>query len=450
MLAAQAAGAAHARLAFEQAADWYRRALEAEELLEPINARRRCELLIRLAAARGDAGEGGAARAEVVQAAELARTAGDPVLLGRAAALYGGGIGAWLDPTDTTGVALADEALAALPDDEPLLRAQVLLARLAWTKFSPDADERVATAREVERLAVEADDLHTRIFAVTEVAEARRDSHDPATFDAVAAELEALAQGLEVGWTRPYLTYVRTWAALRRGDLTEFARQTKAQADRFALQNSLPSGWFAYAASASLRAMRGDFSHAWRDVEACANLGYIVGATGELVASLQRIWLLELTGQTGGLIEAAEAAVAAMPLWFSVFYPGDAWTAMLRNDNATAEALAEAYVARVDQLPANMALTSIAFSSRIAPVLSPSSAERLYQMLMPARGAWTGSPEAVFGSASAALARYAARAGRRDDAVALWREALDSHERAGEVALREGFEREYLDLSHSA
>src|SRR4051794_27590335 len=112
-LAVDAGRAAMKRLAFEQSAGWYRRALEAEEIVEPPDPARRAALTIRLVRARNESGEELDARADAVRAAGLARRAGDSALLARAAILYGGHLGVWLDFEDTTGLELVEEALAS-------------------------------------------------------------------------------------------------------------------------------------------------------------------------------------------------------------------------------------------------------------------------------------------------------------------------------------------------
>ena len=112
-----------AMLAYEEAAAQFERALDAtaEAGSGP------------LLVARGDAllraGEPAQARACFELAASLARRAGDPVLLGRAA-LGHAGLGVAIIDLDAPAIALLEEALAALGDREPVLRSE-LLARLA-------------------------------------------------------------------------------------------------------------------------------------------------------------------------------------------------------------------------------------------------------------------------------------------------------------------------------
>src|SRR5690606_12271962 len=106
--------------------------------------------------ARGDAllraGEPAAARACFRDAAALARTAGDAVLLARAA-LGHAGLGIAIIDVDDAAVALLEEALAALGGDEPELRSE-LLARLAVELYyAPSRDRSEALSAEAVAVA---------------------------------------------------------------------------------------------------------------------------------------------------------------------------------------------------------------------------------------------------------------------------------------------------------
>lgn len=89
--ATQAARAATGALAYEEAVAQYERALQALALMPRPAAARRGELLLELGDARWRAGNVPGARAVFLEAAELARSDGDHVLLGRAALGWGGG-----------------------------------------------------------------------------------------------------------------------------------------------------------------------------------------------------------------------------------------------------------------------------------------------------------------------------------------------------------------------
>ena len=143
----RAGEAALAMLAYEEAAELFARALEATAERGP------------LLLARGDAllraGEPAAARACFLEAAALARSAGDADLLGRAA-LGHAGLGVSIIDLDAPAIALLEEALTAV--EEPVLRSE-LLARLAVELYyAPSRDRSEALSAEAVAVARESGD----------------------------------------------------------------------------------------------------------------------------------------------------------------------------------------------------------------------------------------------------------------------------------------------------
>ena len=124
-----AARRADRMLAWEEAAQHYRAALRARELAGAIDDAVRAELLLALGASEDRAGLEEEARETFQAAIRTARQLGDAILLTRAAL---GVAGPWsaLSRSDPGRVALLDEALEALPEDDSPLRAR-LLARMS-------------------------------------------------------------------------------------------------------------------------------------------------------------------------------------------------------------------------------------------------------------------------------------------------------------------------------
>jgi DNA-binding SARP family transcriptional activator/tetratricopeptide (TPR) repeat protein len=139
-------------LAWEEAAEHYRAALRARELAGAVEDRVRGELLLALGASEDRAGSEEAARQTFLAAAGTARGLGDAPLLGRAAL---GFAGQWsiLGRVDDARLALLEEALAALGDEDSPLRAR-LLARLALELYySGEPERRLELSAEAVALA---------------------------------------------------------------------------------------------------------------------------------------------------------------------------------------------------------------------------------------------------------------------------------------------------------
>jgi tetratricopeptide (TPR) repeat protein len=129
--ATEAADGAIARLAYEEAADLYERALALTEPRSGDERAHRGDLLIELANARLAAGDRGAARQAAFEAAQFGREVGRPDLLADAVI----GMAEHRRPTeagmgDEALVALCEETLDALPTGDSVPRAKVT-ARLA-------------------------------------------------------------------------------------------------------------------------------------------------------------------------------------------------------------------------------------------------------------------------------------------------------------------------------
>ena len=151
--AQRAAEDATGRAGYELAVHWYERALEIEEMLDPPDHGRRAAMLVSLGRARNDAGAVLIARSDFVAAAALARQAGRPDLLARAAVHYGGRWPGIVDPADTVGLALLVEADTALPATDSPLRVAVLDAQVSWASRSLDRAAMLRPAQQALAMA---------------------------------------------------------------------------------------------------------------------------------------------------------------------------------------------------------------------------------------------------------------------------------------------------------
>ena len=185
---ARAARRALGALAYEEATGHFDHALRALELSDSPDQTTRCDLLLGLGEAHSKASEFKQSRAAFQAAAELARTAGLPDHLARAAL---GASRGWIEQgtADPAIIALLEEALAALPDADSALRAR-LLGRLAMELHFSDEPERCqALARQGAELARRLGDPSTLAFALNAHHWAQRGQDEVGELLAVADEI---------------------------------------------------------------------------------------------------------------------------------------------------------------------------------------------------------------------------------------------------------------------
>ena len=187
----RAAERAGAMLAYEQAAEHYGRALDALKRRESAEDAERCELTLALADAQARAGRGVAARDSFLAAAGIARVAGlsdelVQAVLGFAAVAAGR---VEFGKVDNGLVALLEEALDALGEQDSLLRARVM-SRLAQALYwSESTERRVSLADRAVDMARRLDDTATLAYTVN----ARR----TALWDTESIE-DRFAAGMEI------------------------------------------------------------------------------------------------------------------------------------------------------------------------------------------------------------------------------------------------------------
>jgi DNA-binding winged helix-turn-helix (wHTH) protein/tetratricopeptide (TPR) repeat protein len=154
--AARAGRAAVRLFGYEDAADWFTRALQALDLRAPDDPERRCDLLLELGSAYDQAGERQRMREVFSEAVERARTLGRPDLLALAAI---GFAGRTERGTPDTGMrALLEEARDALGDRDPALRARLLYYLVGTPPYADRIETRLALGCEAAELARRAGD----------------------------------------------------------------------------------------------------------------------------------------------------------------------------------------------------------------------------------------------------------------------------------------------------
>jgi DNA-binding CsgD family transcriptional regulator len=222
--AVRAAERAKRLLAHEEAARYYRLAIEGLALLSPPDPARECDLLLAIGEAEEWAGEREAAKATFARAAEVARSLCSAERLAQAALGYAGRL-ATTHLIDAGTIDLIHEALAAVGPEDAAPRVR-LLARLADELLSSqDRDRSEVLSREAEAIARRLGDLPTLAVVLNtrhgvlwrpDMVEQRL---------AVATELLALA---ETGGDRELAMLGRHWRIV---DLAELGRLAEAEAE---------------------------------------------------------------------------------------------------------------------------------------------------------------------------------------------------------------------------
>jgi class 3 adenylate cyclase len=195
--AREAGDDAAGQLAFESAADHYRRAIAVLDQFGG-DALVRCELLLVAGDARNRAGQSQIGKDDFVAAADAARELGRTDLLVRAALGYGGELPASLEP-DHRARQLLVEALDALGESDELTRACALGRLAQWIYFVTPPQVRLAYCEEAVRLARAHDDLHVLATVLTSRCRAMEGPEDLESQLRVADEIIALGNELADG-----------------------------------------------------------------------------------------------------------------------------------------------------------------------------------------------------------------------------------------------------------
>jgi tRNA A-37 threonylcarbamoyl transferase component Bud32/tetratricopeptide (TPR) repeat protein len=151
--AVRAAERALRLLAYEEVVEHYERAYQASGLTEPIDERRRCDLLLKLGESQMMAGYSAAARETFRQAASSARVRKDWEQLPRAALGLGGAaaMGTSYGRVDQLQIDLLNEALSHLDADDSPLRIR-LLAQLSLALYH-EGEPRLRISQEAVTMA---------------------------------------------------------------------------------------------------------------------------------------------------------------------------------------------------------------------------------------------------------------------------------------------------------
>jgi tetratricopeptide (TPR) repeat protein len=248
----------------------------------------------------------------------------------------------------------------------------------------------------------------------------RKDAADEAIAAAVAAgdRYHELAASYHLGN-----------ALLTQGDLEGAARAFEVTSE---FDGSL-AGWASADYRASVALADGRFAEADELSDAAHELGRALGDTNDSVHTFQRWWSAQ---QRGDFVAAREWRRANVVTAIGGAFPGEPVLSVGEGDLDRARQELAEWGRRAGQVPGVVRYILIHFASLIAWGLGalehlddfPEYSERFAGELL-------GSDASILGAADAARGRFAAVAGRLDDAIALLEAGHALHERIGLRAL---------------
>jgi DNA-binding SARP family transcriptional activator len=431
--AQRAARGASAQLAYEEAARLYEVALHALEQ-SGADGEQRCELLLAGGDAQTKAGESIAARATFRDAADSARALGSAKLLAQAALGYGsagqmaGGV------VDETVVRLIEEALAAVGDSDPALRAR-LLARLAMElSFSDQRERRAELSSEAVDIARDVGDSralglalvarHWSLWGPQNVQERLAASNDLLALAERSGDEQLAMQGHR--W--------RMMDLLELGDMDAVDIEIDAYMQIAARRRRLSDELYVHLYRAMRLMFAGEFEASEVEGTAAVRVGDRIQDTNTGNATL----LLSLMyRRERGRLERLEAPVrayaerfATIPGWRTVL----AWLLAETGRPDEAREILESFAADgFRSLPLDgIWLGAVAYLAETAATLEdPTHAAALHELLEPYadRNVAIGWASTCAGSASRHLGLLADLLGKRDEAVARLEFALAMNER---------------------
>jgi class 3 adenylate cyclase/tetratricopeptide (TPR) repeat protein len=433
--ATAAAADALERLAYEEAADQYERALS---VLEPRSADERehkGDLLISLARARLSAGDREGSRLATREAAQHGRDVGRPDLIAQAAIVVGG-VRAWSEAgvVNDDLVALCEEALEALPPGDSADRAMVA-ARLGGELYF-----RIEAAERRRALTDDAVAMARRLGDPATLAYVLGSAHWGSWVPGTARERLAIAEEiLELGRRAGDRELEFSGASWAFGDLMELGETERAD-QMLELELAIAAElkqpdylWHSHVHKYCRVGMTGDYDELAR-LNTLA-LEYGQAAQTETSVQMYGVTLMDIARARGGL-EPLVPMVAEMverypllPAWKT----GLVYLESLLGRKGEAQALIDELAANdFEDLPTDanwtIALAILAFGCAFTG--DAERAARLYGMLSPYREfvVLAGMPALAIGSVEAILALAAATCGRWDDAEDHFTRAIAKNE----------------------
>jgi class 3 adenylate cyclase/tetratricopeptide (TPR) repeat protein len=426
--AERAALDAEANLAWEQAASWYRAAIDQSELAadEPSRTAR---LRIGLGTVMNIANAPLDARPHFLAAFEAARRAARVDLMTAAAVAYGGVRPAWLEYGDLRGLAMLEEVAPMVPADDLATRARLAIRVAAWHQLDPGNETKAHLLHAVE-LARQAGDPAVLLAALNIATYCGAYNDDAQAFDAHAAEALAIAH--DVGDAHMMATALsnRALVSISLGRLAEGAR---IALDLMRFATDIGNSYLAMIATYNLNQIE---LMAGRLDVARARLAELLGDTtasaGEnLLAFSQQLVLADLTdppamAELWVQTDAGHNPVASIFPWKAANL---AWEG--RHDDALAELATWREHVR-PLCPGFIRSYTDTWAARVAWWCNDAAtAHALYDDLLPYRAFWSYAEGASIAPVETALGQCAHLRGDLDLAVEHFEAAVAHTEREG-------------------
>jgi tetratricopeptide (TPR) repeat protein len=435
------------RLAYEDAAARFERALEALALADA------GEQAGRVLLARGDAlsraGQPSQAREAFSAAARLARRSGDAALLAEAALGFAG-LGIAIVDLDAETIGRLEEALDALGSGEPALRSRIQARLAVELYYAPDrrrsealSAEAVATARSSGDPSALASALNARHVALW------RPDRIPERLDAAA---EMIAAARDAGEPHQELQ-ARNWRVLDLFELGDMpaCREEIARHSMLADELRLPSfQWYAPLWAATEAVLAGRFAEGERLAGAAREAGTRAGdRNAELFARMVEVLIHverhEFDRTDMAFLQDKLDHSPAGPAYRSFYV----W--LLAGLGRTGEARRElaAWMRRELAFDANWLSAQAEVAEAIVLLGDVTHAQVIYDRLAPYAGRPVTSGRAVlsYGAADRHLGGLAAVLGRADDAVGHLRTAIVRNDDLGCTVWAEHAQRQVRALT---
>jgi len=415
------------QLAFEEAARHYEIGLGLAG-----EQHARCDLLLVLGDAQARAGNSTASKQAFREAAELAEGAGLARHLARAALGYGGRFAWARASTDPALVPLLERALAAIGDQDDLVRVR-LLARLAASgRDDPSGDRRARLGEEALRLARRCGDPATLAAAIEGHWIAVEGPDHQLRGDGIAVTDELIALAEQIGDTeRVFAAHDHRlhglWILGVRADVEAVLEAQAALADEL---RQPAQRWHVGTGRTMLALMEGRFEQAEQLISETLAIGERAQSWNAVVS--QRLGLFVLRREQGRLAELEDTISRSVHEYPSLLRFRCALAHVYgelgreRDTRASLEGLMGLDLAN-EHLDAEWLFAMSLLTDPCAWLGDASAAAKLYSLLLPYERLYAQAPvEAVFGSVARGLGVLATALGRFDDAERHFDVALET------------------------